>query len=76
LFEGVRWFWDLTRDFWAVFDEKSCNANKIKENLSFEFAQCRLFGMTNKKDSNGKDKDKNQKLPPVEGSILQSQNID
>jgi hypothetical protein len=27
-FVWLRWFWDLTSDFWAVFEEKSCKGKK------------------------------------------------
>ena len=45
-FEGVRWFWGLTCDFWAENFEKKCKSNKQKQIL---------FGDANQK-CNGKSK--------------------
>jgi hypothetical protein len=36
---------DLTSDFWAVFEEKSCKGNKQKQ-IPFDFAQAGSSGMT------------------------------
>jgi hypothetical protein len=32
---GVRWFWDLTCDFWVVFEGKSFKPN-IRKEISYE----------------------------------------
>jgi hypothetical protein len=47
----------LTRDFWAVFEEKSCKDKKWKEMA--------LWRMTSKKRNVGRTKDKLQGLKPL-----------
>jgi hypothetical protein len=62
-FVGFRWFWDLTSDFWAVFEENSCKGKKagdlwvkmcggLLRNSSLGVLRCA------QDDSNGKTKTK------------------
>ncbi len=33
LFVGVGWFWGLTSEFWAVFEEESCKCLDLEEKV-------------------------------------------
>ena len=53
MFVRVRWFWDLTCDFWAEFEEKKCKNKKRQQIPRSTSLRTGRFGDESKKGDFG-----------------------